>query len=113
FVTMMDARYATLREAGVRDIDAFNAKVGPGEALERHVLVVEELADLLMSAVGPAVGKRLERVAQLGRAAGLHLVVATQRPSAKVLPELLRANRSEERRVGKEWRARAQPQRDR
>jgi len=92
FVTMMDARYATLREAGVRDIDAFNAKVGPGEALERHVLVVEELADLLMSAVGPAVGKRLERVAQLGRAAGLHLVVATQRPSAKVLPELLRAN---------------------
>ena len=96
FVDMMDARYATLKEAGVRDIDAYNkmARGVPDEMvpMKRHVLVVEELADLLMSPVGPAIATRLERVAQLGRAAGLHLVVATQRPSAKVLPELLRAN---------------------
>lgn len=93
FVEMMDNRYALLKREGVRDIDGFNAKLSADrQGLERHVLVVEELADLLMSPVGPAIGKRLERVAQLGRAAGLHLVVATQRPSAKVLPELLRAN---------------------
>jgi S-DNA-T family DNA segregation ATPase FtsK/SpoIIIE len=91
FVEMMDTRYAMLKDEGVRDIDAYNAKMGVG-VLERHVVVVEELADLLMTPVGPAIGTRLERIAQLGRAAGLHLVVATQRPSAKVLPELLRAN---------------------
>lgn len=89
---LMQARYALLRRHGVQDVDGYNALPGV-DMLTRHVVVVEELADLLMAAkLGSTIGMRLERLAQLGRASGIHLVVALQRPSAKVLPELLRAN---------------------
>lgn len=90
-VRLMDARYLALRRAGVQNLADYNA-LDDGPPMRREVVVVEELADLLMSGQGKIISQRLERLAQLGRAAGIHLVVATQRPSAKVLPELLRAN---------------------
>ncbi len=82
-------RYRRMEEAGVRNIDSFNKKMP--ERMPYMVVAVDELADLMMSAAFD-VEQSLCRLAQLGRATGIHLIVATQRPSVDVVTGLIKAN---------------------
>jgi DNA segregation ATPase FtsK/SpoIIIE, S-DNA-T family len=90
-VDEMDRRYKKFADAGARNIDAFNKGKTPGEAFPYIVLVIDELADLMMTAFGE-VEQNLCRLAQLSRATGIHLIVATQRPSVDVITGLIKAN---------------------
>jgi S-DNA-T family DNA segregation ATPase FtsK/SpoIIIE len=86
----MDSRYERFAKAGVRNIEEYNAKY-PDENLPYVVIVIDELADLML--VAPAkVEATIMRLAQLARATGIHLVVATQRPSVDVITGLIKAN---------------------
>ena len=86
----MEARYERLAKASVRKIEEYNAKY-PDERLPYVVIVIDELADLML--VAPArVETTIMRLAQLGRATGIHLLVATQRPSVDVITGLIKAN---------------------
>jgi S-DNA-T family DNA segregation ATPase FtsK/SpoIIIE len=86
----MDARYERFAKAGVRKIEEYNAKY-PDEKLPFVVIVIDELADLML--VAPAkVETTIMRLAQLARATGIHLIVATQRPSVDVITGLIKAN---------------------
>jgi DNA segregation ATPase FtsK/SpoIIIE, S-DNA-T family len=115
----MESRYRMMRELGVRNIDGYNQAIGEGgELLElrrgtvgenageddewvdtsiKHrrlpklVIVIDELADLLLSE-GKTVERDITRLAQKARAAGLHLILATQRPSVDVITGLIKAN---------------------
>lgn len=82
-------RYRRFEEVGARNIDGFNDKMA--EKIPYLVVVIDELADLMMSASFD-VEQSLCRLAQLGRATGIHLVVATQRPSVDVVTGLIKAN---------------------
>lgn len=85
----MSKRYKILQEAGVRDIGDYNAKAE--EKIPYILIVVDELADIMV--IAPAeVEKAITRLAQMARATGLHLVLATQRPSTDVLTGLIKAN---------------------
>ncbi len=89
----MDLRYRKLAEAGCRNIQEYNARpAGPNwKKLPFCVVVVDELADLMMMA--PEETERtITRLAQLARATGIHLVIATQRPSVDVVTGLIKAN---------------------
>lgn len=93
-VTEMMRRYRSLSEAGVRDIESYNRLAAEEEGLEsipKLVVVIDELADLMLVA-GKEVEEAICRIAQMGRAAGVHLVIATQRPSADVITGLMKAN---------------------
>lgn len=86
----MDARYERFAKAGVRKIEEYNAKF-PEEKLPYVVIIIDELADLML--VAPAkVETTIMRLAQLARATGMHLIVATQRPSVDVITGLIKAN---------------------
>jgi len=87
----MDRRYKTLSEKGTRNLEAYNKKVGSAERMPNLVLVIDELADLMMTGFAE-VEHILCRLAQLARAVGIHLVVATQRPSVDVITGLIKAN---------------------
>jgi len=95
----MDDRYDLLKMALVRDIKAYNQKFKTGELDEelghRHlpyiVVIIDELADLMMTA-GKQIEEPIARLAQLARAIGIHLVVATQRPSVNVITGTIKAN---------------------
>jgi len=95
----MDERYDLLKLAMVRDIAAYNEKFKSGELDEedghRHlpyiVVIIDELADLMMTA-GKQIEEPIARLAQLARAIGIHLVVATQRPSVNVITGTIKAN---------------------
>src|SRR5919205_845851 len=89
-VIEMERRYGLFAEVGARNVVAFNDRF-PSERLVYLVLVVDELADMMMTAAED-VERLICRLAQLGRAAGVHLVVATQRPSVDVLTGLIKAN---------------------
>lgn len=86
----MDKRYQTMAAARARNIEAYN-KVRSSEKLPYLVLIIDELADLMMTA-GEEVEHTLCRLAQLARATGIHLIVATQRPSVDVVTGLIKAN---------------------
>jgi S-DNA-T family DNA segregation ATPase FtsK/SpoIIIE len=86
----MDLRYERLAKAGVRNLQAFNEKY-PDEALPYIVVVIDELADMMITA-GREVEEPIARLAQLARAVGIHLVVATQRPSVDVITGVIKAN---------------------
>ena len=92
-VVEMLKRYRAFSEIGVRDLDAFNKirREQQEEPLPRVVIVIDELADLMLVA-SKDVEESICRVAQMGRAAGMHLVIATQRPSADVITGLMKAN---------------------
>ena len=116
-VAEMERRYQVMSELGVRNIDSYNKLVteylGPREASRRRsqhfsdvegvdedgkpdfmpyiVVVIDELADLMMTS-GREVEETMTRLAQMARAAGIHLLVATQRPSVDVLTGLIKAN---------------------
>ncbi len=85
---MLD-RYRRMEEVGVRNIEAYNNRMP--EKMPMLVVAIDELADLMMSAAFD-VEQSLCRLAQLGRATGIHLVVATQRPSVDVVTGLIKAN---------------------
>jgi S-DNA-T family DNA segregation ATPase FtsK/SpoIIIE len=89
----MDRRYKLLSEAGARHLDDYNRSLrrGQGEALPYIVVVVDELADLMMLAAAET-EQAVTRLAQMARAVGIHLVVATQRPSTDVVTGLIKAN---------------------
>jgi len=112
----MDMRYRLLHDRGVRNLDSYNRllaeagttrddadeeegeptdEVGPGPLVHRHlpriVIIVDELADLMMM-VGREIEESITRLAQKARAAGIHLILATQRPSVDVITGLIKAN---------------------
>jgi S-DNA-T family DNA segregation ATPase FtsK/SpoIIIE len=88
----MDSRYKKFAEAGSRNIADYNEKtVERDDRLPHIVVVVDELADLMMTA-GVEVEKTICRLAQMARATGIHLVIATQRPSTDVVTGLIKAN---------------------
>jgi len=92
-VVEMLKRYRLFSESGVRDLIGYNAhqKGIREQTLPRVVIVIDELADLMLVA-SKEVEESICRVAQMGRAAGMHLVIATQRPSADVITGLMKAN---------------------
>ena len=93
-VVEMMKRYRAFSEVGVRDLASYNAHAAKTEGMERMpqiVVVIDELADLMLVAA-KEVEESICRVAQMGRAAGMHLVIATQRPSADVITGLMKAN---------------------
>jgi len=87
----MDSRYRQFAQAGARNIEGYNRDRSPGEELPYLVLIIDELADLMLTAFDE-VEHALCRLAQLARATGIHLVVATQRPSVDVITGLIKAN---------------------
>ena len=88
----MDRRYKLFAARGVRNIVSFNAKLKDGEKpLPYIVIVIDELADLMMTAAAEF-EKLICRLAQLARATGIHLIVATQRPSVNVITGVIKAN---------------------
>ncbi|HKZ08447.1 MAG TPA: DNA translocase FtsK, partial [Methylomirabilota bacterium] len=90
-VGKMDERYKQLQAKAVRNIEGYNKEVAPEERLPYWVVVVDELADLMMVSAGE-VQNSLVRLAQIARAVGIHLIVATQRPSVDVVTGLIKAN---------------------
>lgn len=93
-VTEMDRRYKLLEDMHARNIDSYNRKARRHKAIEplpRIVVLLDELADLMMTAPDQT-EPMLIRLAQLARATGIHLVVATQRPSTDVVTGLIKAN---------------------
>jgi S-DNA-T family DNA segregation ATPase FtsK/SpoIIIE len=90
-VGKMDERYKTLQHKQVRNIEGYNRAVAADERLPFWVVVVDELADLMMVSAGD-VQTSLVRLAQIARAVGIHLIVATQRPSVDVVTGLIKAN---------------------
>jgi S-DNA-T family DNA segregation ATPase FtsK/SpoIIIE len=90
----MDRRYRELEKESARDLEAYNRKVRKrrdGRPLPRLVVLIDELADLMMMAPDQT-ERTLVRLAQMGRATGIHLVVATQRPSTDIVTGLIKAN---------------------
>lgn len=110
-VQEMDKRYSILKELGVKNIEGFNKKVkscdpslllkineyyeneeAPGYELPYIVVVIDEFADLILSKSGKEIELNVNRLAAKARAAGIHLVVATQRPSTDVVTGVVKAN---------------------
>ena len=94
-VTEMMRRYKAMSDLGVRDLESYNSIVenqeSEGKKLPQVVVIIDELADLMLVAA-KEVEESICRIAQMGRAAGIHLVIATQRPSADVITGLMKAN---------------------
>ena len=86
----MESRYRRFAQLGVRDLARYNEQV-PGHGLPYWVVVIDELADLMATAAYQ-VESQVVRIAQLARATGIHLVIATQRPSVDVVTGLIKAN---------------------
>ena len=91
-VSEMEQRYKKLASENVRNIEGYNAKVSAEERLPYIVVMVDELADLMMSTASTRIETLITRLAQMARAVGIHLVLATQRPSVDVITGLIKAN---------------------
>ncbi|MCM2271450.1 MAG: DNA translocase FtsK [candidate division Zixibacteria bacterium] len=92
-VVEMETRYRRLATAGVRNIEDFNKKQAKEEdKLPYIVIFVDELADLMMSSQSSKTEMLITRLAQMARAVGIHLILATQRPSVDVITGLIKAN---------------------
>ena len=92
-VEEMEERYSKFAKVGVRNMERYNAQLAdkPEEQLPYLVVIIDELADLMMVAA-PQVEEAICRLAQMARAAGIHLLIATQRPSVDVITGLIKAN---------------------
>lgn len=98
-VKEMDMRYKLLSDIGVRDIDSYNAKIqaskefnSSSDLLPFIVIIIDELADLMFVSSTNEVKESITKLSQMARAAGIHLIVASQRPSADVVAGLIKAN---------------------
>ncbi len=92
-VKIMDTRIGEFAELGVRDIAGYNARA-KSEGLEKKpyiIVIIDELADLMLRAANE-IEERITRLAQMSRAVGIHLILATQRPSVDVITGLIKAN---------------------
>jgi DNA segregation ATPase FtsK/SpoIIIE, S-DNA-T family len=97
-VKEMELRYKLMSELGVRDIESYNNYIGKSDSRESDqnslpyiVIIIDELADLMM--IAPAeIRESITRLSQMARAAGIHLIVATQRPSVDIVAGLIKAN---------------------
>jgi S-DNA-T family DNA segregation ATPase FtsK/SpoIIIE len=87
----MERRYKLFHDSGARNLQAYNHKVGEEESIPYIMVIVDELADLMMVAANE-VEASICRIAQMARATGIHLVIATQRPSVDVITGLIKAN---------------------
>ncbi len=87
----MERRFETLAKNGARDIKNFNEERAPEEKIPYLVIIVDELADLMVAAASEVEGSII-RLAQMARAVGIHLILATQRPSVDVITGLIKAN---------------------
>jgi DNA segregation ATPase FtsK/SpoIIIE, S-DNA-T family len=87
----MDSRYRRFASVGVRNIEGYNKSPSATHPLPQWVVVIDELADLMMAAPYE-VERQICRLAQLARATGIHLIIATQRPSVDVVTGLIKAN---------------------
>lgn len=88
----MDERYQKLQKYGVRNIDAYNKKIDPDEEpMPKIVVVVDEMSDLMASA-GKIIDEHVKRITAKARAAGICLILATQRPSVDVITGIIKAN---------------------
>jgi S-DNA-T family DNA segregation ATPase FtsK/SpoIIIE len=93
-VKEMERRYELLQEAKVRDINSFNERAAQDDSFEKLpfiVIIVDEFADLIMTS-GKDIELPITRLAQMARAVGIHLILATQRPSIKVITGIIKAN---------------------
>ena len=88
----MDERYQTMQKAGVRNLDAYNKKLGPDEEpIPRIIVIVDEMADL-MTVSGKVIEDHIKRITAKARAAGICLILATQRPSVNIITGVIKAN---------------------
>ena len=94
-VAEMTNRYKMFADAGVRDLSSYNKKMQsghlPDQVMPQVVIIIDELADLMMAAPSQ-VEESICRLAQMARAAGMHLIVATQRPSVDIITGVIKAN---------------------
>jgi S-DNA-T family DNA segregation ATPase FtsK/SpoIIIE len=90
-VVEMERRYRVLAEKATRNIESFNLQVGDEDQLAYIVIIIDELADLMFTAPND-VEDSITRLAQMGRACGIHLILATQRPSVDVITGIIKAN---------------------
>lgn len=88
----MERRYSTLKPLNVRNLEEYNVKVSPKDRMPVIVIIIDELADLMMSGNKKEVESAITRIAQKARAVGLHMILATQRPSVDVITGLIKAN---------------------
>jgi len=91
-VAEMLRRYDLATKVNARNLTEYNKKVSKSEKLPYIVIVIDELADLMMSGQKKEVEGSIARIAQMARAVGMHLIVATQRPSVDVITGLIKAN---------------------
>lgn len=89
-VSEMDGRYRVLAKEGCRNIEDYNRK--SGQKMSYLIIVIDELADLMLSREAGEIESRIAKLAQMARAVGIHLVVATQRPSVDVITGVIKAN---------------------
>ena len=92
-VTEMESRFETIEQAGVRNLHEFNEKVDngyPADKMARVLIVIDELADLKMAV--PDIEGHITRLTQKARAAGIHIIIGTQRPSVDVITGLIKSN---------------------
>ena len=88
----MDERYQKLQKTGTRNVDAYNAKMGSDEEkLSKLIVIVDEMADL-MATSGKVIDEHIKRITAKARAAGICLILATQRPSVDVITGVIKAN---------------------
>ena len=89
--TEMDRRYSVMANAGCRNLDEYNQR-NPDSRLPKMILVIDEMADMMEGAYKKAVESNIVRLAQKARACGIHMVLATQRPTVKVISGQIKAN---------------------
>jgi DNA segregation ATPase FtsK/SpoIIIE-like protein len=90
-IVEMESRYTEFKDTKVRNIEEYNKKLG-FTAMPYIVIVIDEMADMMMSRGGPEIESSIVKLAQKARATGMHLILATQRPSVDVITGLIKAN---------------------